>query len=391
MKIVDVCAFYAPEGGGVKTYIDRKLVAGPAFGHEIVIIAPGDDDRVEERGPDARIRYIKQPTFPLDSNYRYFRDQAGLYAALDDEAPDFVEASSPWRSARLVAEWPGAAPRALIMHADPLSVYAYRWFGAVASRPTIDKQFGWFWRHLLRIDPRFDVVISAGQAFSDRLIEGGLTNVVTNPMGVTQDAFSPTFRDEALRARLLDRCALPPSATLLLGVGRHHPEKRWPMVIEAVTAAGIQAQVGFVLVGQGRDGSNIARAMEGNPHIHLVSPISDRGELARLFASADALMHGSDAETFCMVAAEARASGLPIIAPDGGAVADHVRASHGWSYEPANAAAAAAAIGDFLAAPRAEVRARAIELAASVRTMDAHFAELFHCYETLVADVRQAA
>ena len=36
MRIVDVCAFYAPRGGGVKTYVERKLQAGAAAGHEII-------------------------------------------------------------------------------------------------------------------------------------------------------------------------------------------------------------------------------------------------------------------------------------------------------------------------------------------------------------------
>jgi alpha-1,6-mannosyltransferase len=39
MKLVDVSAFYAPKGGGVRTYVDRKLKAGAALGHD-VIIAP---------------------------------------------------------------------------------------------------------------------------------------------------------------------------------------------------------------------------------------------------------------------------------------------------------------------------------------------------------------
>ena len=125
MKLVDVCAFYAPKGGGVRTYIDRKLKAGAALGHEVVVIAPGAHDHVEQRGPNARIVWLKSQLFPLDFNYRYFNDTEALYAALDREAPDFVEASSPWRSASTIADWPGQAPRALIMHADPLSAYAY--------------------------------------------------------------------------------------------------------------------------------------------------------------------------------------------------------------------------------------------------------------------------
>ncbi len=391
MKIVDVCAFYSPQGGGVKTYIDRKLIAGPAAGHEIVVIAPGSENRVEERGPNARIIFLEQPKFPLDRKYHYFRDEVALHATLDAENPDIIEASSPWRSARLVGEWRGDAPRALIMHADPLSAYAYRWFGGIATRETIDKQFGWFWKHLLRLDKQFAVTVTAGQSLSDRLIEGGMTNVVTNPMGVADKVFSPMLRDEGLRARLLERCELPADATLLIAAGRHAPEKRWPMVVEAVTAAGINAPVGLILIGDGRDSTRVARAAADNPHIQLLSPISDRLELARLFASADALIHGCEAETFCMVASEARASGLPLIAPDGGGAADQARLAGGWTYVSGDAASAAEAINAFVETGGAQARARAVADAPGVRTMEAHFEDLFALYEDLISPNRMAA
>jgi alpha-1,6-mannosyltransferase len=391
MRIVDVCAFYSPDGGGVKTYIDRKLAAGPAAGHEIIVIAPGETSRVEERGPRARIVYLEQPRFPLDRKYHYFRDEVALHATLDALEPDIVEASSPWRSARLVGEWAGKAPRVLIMHADPLSAYAYRWFGKLASRDTIDRQFGWFWRHLLNLDRQFAGTVTAGPSLSDRLIEGGMTNVVTNPMGVADPVFSPSLRDEGLRARLLERCALPESATLLIAAGRHAPEKRWPMVIEAVTAAGTKAPVGLLLVGDGRDRAKVVRAASDNPHIHLASSIADRDELARLFASCDALIHGCEAETFCMVASEARSSGLPLIVPDGGGAADQARESGGWTYSSGDASSAAAAITTFLAADRKSVRKQAVANSLYVRTMDSHFIDLFSYYESLVGPTRRAA
>ncbi len=72
--------------------------------------------------------------------------------------------------------------------------------------------------------------------------------------------------------------------------------------------------------------------------------------------------------------------------PDRGGGADHARLSHGWLYASADPAAAAQAILDFIAAPRAEVRARAVEMAKSVRTIDEHFADLFAYYEGLVAN-----
>ncbi len=391
MRIVDVCAFYSPKGGGVKTYIDRKMIAGPAAGHEIVVIAPGPENRVEERGPNARIIFLEQPKFTLDRNYHYFRDEIALHETLDAVQPDIVEASSPWRSARLVGEWRGRAPRALIMHADPLSAYAYRWFGGIATRETIDRQFGWFWRHLLRMDKLFAVTVTAGQSLSDRLIEGGMTNVVTNPMGVADKVFSPSLRDEGLRTRLLERCELDANAALLVAAGRHAPEKRWPMVIEAVTAAGVNAPIGLVLIGDGRDSARVARAAADNPHIELLSPISDRLELARLFASADALIHGCEAETFCMVASEARASGLPLITPDGGGAADQARQAGGWTYVSGDTASAAEAITAFVAANGPQIRRRAVADAANVRTMEEHFTDLFALYEDLIRPSRMVA
>jgi len=389
MRIVDVAAFYTPFGGGVKTYIDRKLAAGPLAGHEIIVVAPGPEDLVEERGPGARLIYLKAPSFPLDRRYHYFRDVAALHATLDALAPDFVEASSPWRSARLVGEWPGPAPRALVMHADPLSAYAYRWFDRVASRPMIDRGFGMFWRHLLYLDELFEASITTGEDQTARLLAGGMVNVVTNPMGVEPGVFSPDLRDEGLRARLLERCNLPPEATLLLGAGRHGPEKRWPMVIEAVTAAGVAAPVGLVLAGDGRERARVARAAADNPHIHLIAPVTDRHEVARLFASADALVHGCEAEVFCTVGGEARASGIPVIMPDRGGGADHARLSGGWLYASADPVALTQAIAAFIAAPRAKVRARAVERAPAVRTIDEHFHDLFADYESIVQKSRR--
>ena len=58
MRIVDVCAFYTPHGGGVRTYVEQKLAVGPKLGHEIIILAPGDRDEVIERGPECPHHHI---------------------------------------------------------------------------------------------------------------------------------------------------------------------------------------------------------------------------------------------------------------------------------------------------------------------------------------------
>lgn len=383
MRIVDVCAFYSPQGGGVRTYVERKLQLARQGTDEVVIVAPGERSGALYRGPGGTIVTIEAPAFPLDRRYRYFNDEGALHDLLDELAPDVVEASSPWSSASMVARWRGPALKSLVMHADPLSAYAYRWLGGVASRAAIDRLCDPYWRHLRALDAQFDLVVSASQSLTARMSAGGLNKVRTIPMGVDPGLFSPARRDEALRRNLLQRCGLPASATLLIGIGRHAPEKRWPMVIDAVTAAANAHPIGLVLLGDGRDRASVIRAASGNPHIHLAAPIRDRAEVATVIASADALVHGCEAETFCIAAAEAKASGLPLIVPDEGGAADQFVAGAGERYRARSAMALADAIARFAAGNRDQHRRVAREAAAGVGTMDQHFARLFATYRRL--------
>ncbi|MEG3164419.1 glycosyltransferase [Sphingomonas sp. PB2P19] len=389
MKIVDVCAFYAAGGGGVRTYVDRKLLAFAERGHDVVVVAPGERDGEERRGPRSAIRWVRSPRFPLDHAYRYFADRAALYDVLDEEDPDLVEVSSPWRSASIVADWRSErrarARLSLIAHADPLSAYAYRWFEGVASTQTIDRAFDWYWRHLRRLDRRFDLVVSASDSLTGRLRDGGLQKVLTDPMGVEPGQFSPALRDAAVRREMLALCRLPEHALLLIGVGRHAPEKRWPMVAQAATIAGGCTPVGLVIVGGGSRQRPVVAAIAGNPHVRLLEPTTDRSALARMMASADALIHGCEAETFCFVAAEAIASGLPLIAPDRGGAADLARASGGMLYRSGDAQAAADAI---LAVAKTGFAPRTVR---RVRTMDDHFDDLLALYARAVPAIRQGA
>lgn len=376
MKIVDVCAFFSPQGGGVKTYVEQKLRLGPELGHEIVILAPADRYEVIERGPKARIVTIPSPRFPLDRNYWYFDDEDALHDALDSLAPDFVEVSSPWRSPSIVGRWKGKAPRALFMHADPLSAYAYRWFEPMFSRETIDKRFEPFWQHLRRLSGEFDTVVSASAELQGRLVEGGVANTALVPMGVEEGVFSPAHRDPALRKQLLELCDFPEDAGLLIGVGRLSAEKRWPMVINAVTAASHRAPVGMVLLGGGGQERKILKAIGGNPHIKLLKPERNRARFAALLASADALVHGCEAETFCLSAAEARASGVPVIVPDRGGAADHAADGAGIAYQAADPEALADAIVAMAVTGWTRTNS-------PVQTMRGHFEQLFSHYEGL--------
>lgn len=384
MRLVDVSAFYSPHGGGVRTYVEQKLALAPQLGHDVTVIVPADKDAVIERDAHARIVTLASPRLPVDRKYWYFDDESALHRAISDAAPDMVEASSPWRSASMVGRWPGAAPRALVMHADPLSAYAYRWLDPLFARETIDRGFEPFWKHLRELGESFDSVICASEDLRRRLDEGGVANCHLRRMGIEENLFSPANRNSKVRAQLLETCGLGPDAHLLIGIGRLSPEKRWPLAIQAIARASQHRPLGFVILGEGRQRRTLLRAIGGNPHIRIFDPERDRQRFATILASADALFHACEAETFCLAAAEARGSGVPVIVPDRGGAADHAANGFGVAYTAGNVKSAAAAIERVIAAPFTPPREPA-------RSMRDHFAELFAGYARLLESTALAA
>jgi len=380
MRIVDICAFYTPAGGGVRTYVEAKLKAASRLGHELIVIAPGAREEVVHRGPGATLATIPAPVLPLDPRYRYFDNEGAVHRMLDRWQPDHVEASSPWSSAAMVARWPGSATRSLVMHCDPLAAYAYRWLGKFMPSRLIDRLFGPFWRHLQNLDSMFDLVVCANDDLTRRLGTGGLAKVETMRMGVERGIFSARLRSAELRAGALHSLGLSNDATLLIGVGRLSAEKRWDMVVRAAGEMGRRA--GLLLVGDGPRRRQLAKLANRFPNVRLLGPIADRTALSRLLASSDALVHGCEAETFCLVGAEARASGVPLIVPDRGAAADHLVRGAGLSYRSGSRRALEVAIAQFIDSGPELQRMRA-GLHSEVRTMDEHFEQLFDRYARL--------
>jgi alpha-1,6-mannosyltransferase len=392
MRIVDVCEFYSPNGGGVRSYVDRKMQLLAEMGHELIVLAPAVEDSIEERKTGGKIIWIKAPSMPFDANYRMFWDAAPVHAWLDRLNPDIVEASSPWRPLWIVGKWAGNAAKVFFLHSDPVVSYPYRWFGKVASRERIDAAFEWFNRYLRRATPLFDSVVVCGQSLGKRLSERNIRPVTCVSLGIERSAFSPELRDNTLRADLLAQCDLPESAHLLIGVGRHHPEKRWSLVIDAVQAAGAHQPVGLILIGQGMDSAALEKQIGANPHIRMFRPVYDRPQLARLLASSDALIHGCEGETFGLVASEALASGLPLIVPDEGGCSEIALPAFSESFIANDAASAKDAVLAFCKRDAGQIRLHAKHAALTVRSDRDHIRELIEHYESLIASqLAQAA
>jgi alpha-1,6-mannosyltransferase len=268
------------------------------------------------------------------------------------------------------------------MHSDPLAAYAYRWLGGFVSLDRIDRLFDWFWSHLRGVGQMMDLVVCANRQLTERLRVQGMANAQTVPMGIEPRIFSPGMRSEELRRSALSSLGLGPDATLLVGIGRLSAEKRWDMVIRAVDEAARGHELGLLIVGDGPRRQWIEVLAQRCPSVGILPPIKDRHELGSLLASADALVHGCEAETYCMVAAEARASGIPLIVPDRGAASDHLVPGSGLIYCAGKARSLEGAINAFIArGPRLQREIASLDC--NARTIDQHFADLFVRYAGL--------
>jgi alpha-1,6-mannosyltransferase len=384
MKIVDISEFYSPTGGGVRNYVDHKFKAAARHGHVLSVIAPGTEDRVEKR-EGGRLIWVKTPQLPFDKNYRMFWGAERVLSIIDDEAPDVLEGSSPWRGGWLAAKWRGPAAKLLFMHQDPVSVYPQTLLNGVMSPATIDGLFGWYWAYLRRLSARFDGCVVAGSWLARRFAEHGLTNLHVVPFGVETKWFGSGLRDTALRESMLKTCGLGPDAALIVNIGRHHPEKRVPTAIDAVTQAQKSRPVGLWIIGDGFIHGGIEAKAARASNIHVAGWVGDRATLSRMIASADALLHCSSAETFGFAVAEALCCGTPVVVPNAGGAGDLAAPEYAETYPPGDAEAAAAALLRILDRDRAGLSAAALDAGRNrIGDLENHFEKLFALYEEAV-------
>lgn len=380
MKVVDVAEFYAVEGGGVKTYLHQKLEAGRRLGHEVVVIAPGPEDGEEEK-LGGRIVWVKGPKMPLDPRYFILWNERAVHRALDAERPDVVEGSSPWSGGWFAARWRGKAKKAFIFHQDPVAVYPQTLLGRSLGEHRVDQLFGPYWGYLRTLSRRFDHTVVAGHWLAQKLQGFGIDNATAVPFGIDKSRFSPGHADLALKRKWLAECGVSADAPLWVAISRHHPEKRLFTLLEAFERASRHREMGLVLFGHGPLRSLVLRRAAQIKGVHVAGFTEDRTLIARTLASADAFLHGSAAETYGLVVAEALCSGLPLVVPDKGGAADLANDAYAELYPAGDAKACAEGMLRMLSRPR-ELTGKAALSAAQhkVGTMDDHFRGLFSLY-----------
>jgi alpha-1,6-mannosyltransferase len=320
VHIADMTMFYAPASGGVRTYLDakhRRLAAYPDVRHSLLI--PGPQSSHEDG-----VYRVPAPPVPFGNGYRFPLRAGPWRDALRNLRPDLIEVGDPYLTAwaALDARRQLGVPVIGFYHSDLPLLVSNRigtWLGANVEN-YVSKLYG-----------NFDRVLAPSVAMADKLIRLGVKDVHVQPLGVDLQTFHPSRRDPRLKCEL----GLAEETRLLIFAGRGSKEKNLPILLDCMKALGIGYHLLLV-------GSHMPTGVPDN--VTVMDRFRPAAEVARLLASADALVHAGDQETFGLVVIEAMASGIPVIAVQAGAFREIIPEDCGLLCEPNHPAAMAAAV-----------------------------------------------
>jgi glycosyltransferase involved in cell wall biosynthesis len=237
------------------------------------------------------------------------------------------------------------------------------------------------WRWLIGFHGPAKLTQTPGEAVRDALVARGITHATVWGRGVDVDRFRPERRAEGWRRWLTKGAETP----IVLHVGRLAPEKNLGTLAAAwrLAHARLEGRAVFVIAGEGPGRRRLLAQVPFARALGFLEPAA----LATLYASADLCVLPSFTETCGLVALEAMASGLPVIAADAGGLRESVRhGENGLLAPPRDAAAFADAIVALVSdhARRrtlaAAARRTALERAATVENdlLLAQYASVLH-------------
>jgi phosphatidylinositol alpha 1,6-mannosyltransferase len=175
------------------------------------------------------------------------------------------------------------------------------------------------WRWLTWFHRPARLTYTPGEFIRDELAARGLAQAAVWGRGVDTHAFSPDRRTPWWRMRL----RVEDGQVLILHVGRLAPEKNLDVLIDTWRLGRdvLGPRVVWAVAGRGPLEPRLAREL---PWVRRAGFL-ERDELAALYASADIVMLPSHTETCGLVALEAMASGVPVVAADAGGLRESVQ------------------------------------------------------------------
>jgi phosphatidylinositol alpha 1,6-mannosyltransferase len=337
VRVALVTDTYTPQVNGVTTVTERIARVLRDLGHGVRVVAPRYPSHSPTAGDELRITSAPFPPYPA---IRLSLPQFSTVSRfLDDFAPEIVHVATEGPlglTGRRYAVRRGV-PLVTSYHTN-FPQYA-RHYGAGIAEPLVWKWLRWFHQPAR-------LTQTPGAAVRDELLRRGIGRPIVWGCGVDTAHFHPGRRRAAWRRWL----AGADDTTVILHVGRLAPEKNLRALADSWKAA--RARLGqratFVIAGDGPEKRWLLGRM---PWVRQLGFL-DRDKLAEVYASSDICVLPSRTETCGLVALEAMASGVAVVAADAGGFRESiVHGETGLLVAPDDASGFAASIMSLIAAP----------------------------------------
>jgi phosphatidylinositol alpha 1,6-mannosyltransferase len=305
VRVAIVAESFLPNVNGVTNSVLRVIEHLRRAGHEVLVIAPDTPrgeapaDRVHE---GVRVHRVPSRMFPKVTSLPLGVPRPRMVGVLRGFAPDVVHLASPalLGYGGVLAARHLDIPTVAVFQTD-VAGFAQSYGVGAMSRAA------WAWtRHL---HGKADRTLAPSTSAMEDLVAHRIPRVHHWGRGVDVNGYVPSARDDALRARWT------PAGRPVVGfVGRLAPEKH----VERLAVLAARDDVQLVIVGDGVDRAKLEKLMPAAVFTGaLYGP-----ELATAYASMDVFVHTGEHETFCQTVQEAKASGVPVIAPNAGGPRD---------------------------------------------------------------------
>ncbi|MDN3517701.1 glycosyltransferase family 1 protein [Aquisalimonas lutea] len=355
MHIGLVTETYRPEPNGVAMTLGTLVDHLRHRGHDIDLVIPARPD-VPGTGASSVLALPGLPVPGYPSVRFGLPTVRRLVAHWRERTPDvvYVATQGPlgWAAVRAARRLGIAVVSGYHTH---FSAYG-RYYGMGLAAPLIEA-------YLRRFHQRTRVTLAPTARLAATLGERGFGDVAVLPRGVDTGRFRPQRRNPSLR----QQWGVFPGSPVILYVGRLAAEKNVELAIRsfrAIEQAVPQARC--IMVGDGPLRASLAAE---HPDIVFTGSLSGP-DLAAHYASADLFLFPSLTDTFGNVVLEAMASGLPVVAFDSGAAAEHMRSFDNGLLVPFGDAARFRAAATLLAREGRLRRRLGIHARASVTRQD---------------------
>ncbi|WP_133127784.1 glycosyltransferase family 4 protein [Legionella nagasakiensis] len=314
MKILTVLDSYPPDLNGGAYFTHRLAKSLQARGHDVLVICPSRNLK------QGYTNYEEIPLYTVRSwpvlNYTHFRVcwpifiKRGIIKAIQQFQPDVVHLQGKfflggicYKACRKLN-----IPLIATNHFMPENFFHYTHLPSRCEP--------WFkrytWRIVVDMLSHVDVVTTPTQTAATLLQSVDLHKPIhVISCGVDLKKFKPGQDANKLRQRFQI-----PDKPVLLYTGRLDKEKNLPIVLKAFHRARQQVDAHFVLTGRGKEQltlKELVKTLNMTQHVTFTGYLNDE-EYPLIYGLADCFVNASTAELQSIVALEAIASGLPLIA-----------------------------------------------------------------------------